>query len=138
MKMQLHLLAKKIGQNWLDFGIFSWIWSKFCISKNIRFPTAMCKRAMSRGYQVGMAWLLRLVKFLKSRHPSEVFDVRLFDMTQKLNFAKTLATRSYSRTRRYLLIYLSRYLDQETTKWPFRSSSQAATCYYLFNQDTFR
>jgi len=25
---------------------------------------------------------------------------------------------------------LSRYLDQETAKWPFRSSSQAATCYY--------
>jgi len=28
------------------------------------------------------------------------------------------------------LIYLSRYLDQETPKWPFWSSSQAATCYY--------
>jgi len=26
-------------------------------------------------------------------------------------------------------IYLSRYLDQETAKLPFRSSSQAATCY---------
>jgi len=31
---------------------------------------------------------------------------------------------------RYLLIYLSRYLDQETTKGPFRPSSQAATWYY--------
>jgi len=29
---------------------------------------------------------------------------------------------------KYLLIYLSRYLDQEITKWLFRSSSQAATC----------
>jgi len=28
-------------------------------------------------------------------------------------------------------MYLSRYLDQETAKGPFRSSSQAATCYYL-------
>jgi len=31
------------------------------------------------------------------------------------------------------LKYLSSYLDQETTKWPFRSSSQAATCYYQTN-----
>jgi len=29
-----------------------------------------------------------------------------------------------------VLIYLSRYLDQETAKWPLRSSSQTATCYY--------
>jgi len=29
--------------------------------------------------------------------------------------------------------YLSRYLDHETTKWRFRSSSQAATCYYQSN-----
>jgi len=29
--------------------------------------------------------------------------------------------------------YLSRYLDQETAKWPFRSSSQAATFYYQAN-----
>jgi len=29
-----------------------------------------------------------------------------------------------------VLICLSRYLDQETAKWPFRSSNQAATCYY--------
>jgi len=28
------------------------------------------------------------------------------------------------------LIYLSRYLDQETAKGPFRSSSPAVTCYY--------
>jgi len=33
----------------------------------------------------------------------------------------------------YLLIYLSRYLDQETAKWPFRSSSHVATCYYQSN-----
>jgi len=33
----------------------------------------------------------------------------------------------------YLLIYLSRYLDQETAKWIFRSSSQTATCYYQSN-----
>jgi len=26
------------------------------------------------------------------------------------------------------------YLDQETAKWPFWSSSQAATCYYQSNQ----
>jgi len=26
-----------------------------------------------------------------------------------------------------------RYLNQETGKWPFRSSSQAATCYYQSN-----
>jgi len=33
-----------------------------------------------------------------------------------------------------LLIYLSRFLDQETANWPFRrSSSQAATCYYQSN-----
>jgi len=31
---------------------------------------------------------------------------------------------------RYILIYLSWYLDQETAKWPFLSSSQATTCYY--------
>jgi len=29
--------------------------------------------------------------------------------------------------------YLSSYLDQETAKRPFRSSSQAATCYYHSN-----
>jgi len=34
---------------------------------------------------------------------------------------------------RQALIYLSRYLDQETAKVPFRSSSQAATCYYQSN-----
>jgi len=28
---------------------------------------------------------------------------------------------------------LSRYLDQETAKWPFRSSSHAATSYYQSN-----
>jgi len=33
----------------------------------------------------------------------------------------------------YLLIYLSEYLDLETVNWPFRSSSQAATCYYQSN-----
>jgi len=32
-----------------------------------------------------------------------------------------------------LLIYLSRYLDQETAKGPFQSSNQAATCYFLSN-----
>jgi len=32
-----------------------------------------------------------------------------------------------------VLIYLSRYLDQEAAKLPFRSSSQAATCYYRSN-----
>jgi len=30
---------------------------------------------------------------------------------------------------RYSFIW-KRYFDQETAKWPFRSSSQAATCYY--------
>jgi len=30
----------------------------------------------------------------------------------------------------YLLIYFLRYLGQKTAKEPFRSSSQAATCYY--------
>jgi len=34
---------------------------------------------------------------------------------------------------RYLFIYLSRYLDQKTAKWPFRSSSRVATCYYQSN-----
>jgi len=33
-----------------------------------------------------------------------------------------------------VLIYLSRYLDQETSKLPFRFSGQAATCYYQSNQ----
>jgi len=32
-----------------------------------------------------------------------------------------------------VFIYLLRYLDQETAKRPFRSSSQAATCYYQSN-----
>jgi len=32
-----------------------------------------------------------------------------------------------------VLVYLSRYLDQETTKEPFQSSSQSATCYYHSN-----
>jgi len=32
-----------------------------------------------------------------------------------------------------VLIYLSRYLDQETAKGPFRSSSQAAICYFQSN-----
>jgi len=32
-----------------------------------------------------------------------------------------------------LLIYLSRYLNQETATKPFRSSSQAATYYYQSN-----
>jgi len=30
----------------------------------------------------------------------------------------------------YLFIYLSRYLNHETVKGPFRSLSQAAACYY--------
>jgi len=29
-----------------------------------------------------------------------------------------------------VLIYLSRYLDQETAKWPLRFSSQVTICYY--------
>jgi len=33
----------------------------------------------------------------------------------------------------YSISWLSRYLDQETAKWPFQSSSQAATCYYQSN-----
>jgi len=33
-----------------------------------------------------------------------------------------------------LLIYLSTYLDQETAKGSFRSSSQAATCYPYYYQ----
>jgi len=32
-----------------------------------------------------------------------------------------------------ILVYLSRPIDQETAKWSFRSSSQAATCYYMSN-----
>jgi len=32
-----------------------------------------------------------------------------------------------------VLAHLSRCLDQETAKGPFRSSSQAATCYYQSN-----
>jgi len=35
----------------------------------------------------------------------------------------------------YLLIYLSRYFDQETAKGLLWSSCQATTCYYLSNQD---
>jgi len=31
------------------------------------------------------------------------------------------------------IYYLSMYRDQETAKESFRSSSQAATCYYQFN-----
>jgi len=38
-----------------------------------------------------------------------------------------------SRGPRLVLIYLSRYLDQETAKGPFRSSSQTSTCYYQSN-----
>jgi len=30
-------------------------------------------------------------------------------------------------------LFVKVYLDQETAKWPFRSSSQAATCYYQSN-----
>jgi len=33
-----------------------------------------------------------------------------------------------------LFMYLLRYLDQETEMWPFLSSSQAATCFYLPNR----
>jgi len=36
----------------------------------------------------------------------------------------------------HLLIYLSGFLNRETSKWPFWSSSQAATWYYLFNHST--
>jgi len=32
-----------------------------------------------------------------------------------------------------VLIYMQKYLDQEKAKWSFRSSSQAATCYYQSN-----
>jgi len=31
------------------------------------------------------------------------------------------------------LLILARYIDQKTAKGPFRSSSQAATCYYQSN-----
>jgi len=34
---------------------------------------------------------------------------------------------------KYSFINLSRYLGQETAKVPYRSSSQAATCYYQSN-----
>jgi len=39
---------------------------------------------------------------------------------------------------KYLLIYLSRYFDQETGKKPFQSSSQANTTYYLPNHSKVR
>jgi len=38
------------------------------------------------------------------------------------------------KTEWYWLIYLSRYLDQDTAKGPFRSSSQIASFYYQSNQ----
>jgi len=38
----------------------------------------------------------------------------------------------------FLLIYLSSCLSQETAKWPLRSSSQAATCYYQCNHSKGR
>jgi len=43
------------------------------------------------------------------------------------------ATNRCRHRRRFMysvLIYLSRYFDQETAKGPFRSFDQAATCYY--------
>jgi len=42
--------------------------------------------------------------------------------------------RNLSITISYLLIYLSRHLDQETAKWPFRSSSRSTTCCYQSKQ----
>jgi len=36
---------------------------------------------------------------------------------------------------KYLFIYLSRHLDQETAKRSFRSLSQAATCYYQYQSN---
>jgi len=38
----------------------------------------------------------------------------------------------------YFLVYLSWYLDQETEKGLFHSSSQAATCYYLSDHSKIR
>jgi len=40
---------------------------------------------------------------------------------------------NYVRCSGSLLIYLASCLGQETAKWPMRSSSQAATCYYQSN-----
>jgi len=43
-------------------------------------------------------------------------------------------TRWYREKFAVVLVYLPSCIGQETTKWPFRSSSQAATClYYQFN-----
>jgi len=42
-------------------------------------------------------------------------------------------SRSYWYLTWYLLIYLSRCLDQKTAKWTFQFSSQATTCFYQSN-----
>jgi len=37
-----------------------------------------------------------------------------------------------------MLMYVKLYLDQETAKGLFRSSSQAATCYYFYLSDRLK
>jgi len=70
---------------------------------------------------------------------AETFSQELsisFSLLVRLRIRTSPASCILSKTQRcfaVLFVYLSRYLGQEIAKWPFRSSSQAATCYYQSN-----
>jgi len=67
---------------------------------------------------------INIIMWLRSR----ICDTTLIKLTKPylFNFRRTVGTW-------YLLIYLSMFFDQEMAKSLFRSSSQAAICYYQSN-----
>jgi len=77
---------------------------------------------------------LHLVQFRCKHNFSQQFGDAPISLLAWLNWLVILKKLNLTLTGTwYVLIYLSRYFDQETTKWPFRPSSQAATCYYQSN-----
>jgi len=65
-----------------------------------------------------------------------LLSVRFFTFPTAPVESRNIRNKRFSvrfRFKYWILIYLSRYLDQETAKGPFRSTSQAATCYYQSN-----
>jgi len=62
---------------------------------------------------------------IKCSNYLKIKNVRCFVLESWLKVGKV--------TTWYLLIHWLRYLNQETAKWPFPSSSQAAICYHQSN-----
>jgi len=83
---------------------------------------------MARGSRHLSTFTRKIVQcsFYSSFWRKSGFPEQIMDLVKYLHFLRGTW---------YLLIYLSRYLDQKTAKWHLRSS-QAATCYYQSNHST--